>query len=93
MNEQRAGRKGAADDTDKPARWEFASCVDRYLDRVYRFLLSMTGDAEMAADLTHDTFLRIYRAFAGTGSTRSPARFIDGTGHGSGPNRRRRAGR
>ncbi|MFC1572775.1 RNA polymerase sigma factor [Candidatus Eisenbacteria bacterium] len=44
--------------------------VDRDLDRVYRFLLSMTGDAEMAKDLTQETFLRLQRA-SGTSESAS----------------------
>jgi RNA polymerase sigma-70 factor (ECF subfamily) len=38
-----------------------AALVDAYLDRVYRFLLALVGDTEMARDLTQETFLRLQR--------------------------------
>ena len=34
---------------------------DRHRHLVYRTALAITGDAEAAADLLHDTFLRLYR--------------------------------
>lgn len=34
---------------------------DRHRNLVYRTALAITGDTEVAADLLHDTFLRLYR--------------------------------
>jgi DNA-directed RNA polymerase specialized sigma24 family protein len=34
-----------------------ARLVERFADRVYRFLLAMTKDSETARDLTQETFL------------------------------------
>ncbi|PID80338.1 hypothetical protein CSA17_06185 [bacterium DOLJORAL78_65_58] len=36
--------------------------TDRYLDGVFRFILSLVRDAEAAADLTQDAFLKLQRA-------------------------------
>lgn len=43
----------------KAAAGQLADLADRYLDRIYRFLLSLTGDTEMARDLTQETFLKL----------------------------------
>jgi RNA polymerase sigma-70 factor, ECF subfamily len=50
----RAAQKG-----DRPA---FASLVERYWDRLYRWLYRLTHDRHTAEDLTQETFLK---AFAG----------------------------
>ncbi len=42
----------------------FIELVDRYLDRVYRYLCSLTHDEEVARDLAHETFLRLHRPVA-----------------------------
>ena len=50
-------------------RWE--QLYEELGGRVFRVLLRLTGDAELAEDLTHDTFVRVYaRAdqYAGSGS-------------------------
>ncbi len=44
--------------------WDLNELVDRYADRIFRFLLSMTGDAEMAQDLAQETFMKIGRLAA-----------------------------
>lgn len=40
----------------------FAELVARYQDRIYRFLLRLTGAPDAALDLTQDTFLRAYQS-------------------------------
>ncbi len=52
---QPTGGRGGGD----PAR-----LVERFADRVYRFLLAMTKDSETARDLTQETFLKIHRVIA-----------------------------
>ena len=37
----------------------FVELVDRYLDRIYRYLRNLTGDDDSARDLCHETFLRL----------------------------------
>ena len=39
----------------------FERVVEQYQTRIYRFIYSIVGDAEMAHDLTQDTFLSAYR--------------------------------
>ena len=44
----------------------FEVIVREYQPRLYRFLFGMVGDAEVARDLTQDTFLAAYRALPET---------------------------
>ena len=44
-------------DSDKT----FIDLVDRYLDRVYRYLRNLTRDEDSARDFSHETFLRLHR--------------------------------
>lgn len=44
----------------------FDLIVREYQPRLYRFLFGMVGDAEVARDLTQDTFLAAYRALPST---------------------------
>ena len=44
----------------------FEVVVREYQPRLYRFLFGMVGDAEVARDLTQDTFLAAYRALPET---------------------------
>jgi RNA polymerase sigma-70 factor (ECF subfamily) len=44
----------------------FEAIVGEYQPRLYRFLFGMVGDAELARDLTQDTFLAAYRALPKT---------------------------
>lgn len=44
----------------------FELVVREYQPRLYRFLYGMVGDAEVARDLTQDTFLSAYRALPET---------------------------
>lgn len=44
----------------------FEVIVREYQPRLYRFLFGMVGDAELARDLTQDTFLAAYRALPET---------------------------
>jgi len=39
----------------------FERVISQYQPRIYRFIYSMLGDAELAHDLTQDTFLAAYR--------------------------------
>lgn len=39
----------------------FSELVARYQDRIYRFLVRLTGSPDAALDLTQDTFLRAYQ--------------------------------
>lgn len=43
----------------------FAELVRRYQNRIFRFLLRMTGCREEALELTQDTMLKAFRALAG----------------------------
>ena len=43
----------------------FIDLVDRYLDRVYRYLRSLTRDEDSARDFSHETFLRLHRQVTG----------------------------
>lgn len=49
-----------------------AALIHRYQGTVYRFLLSRTGDTDLASDLTQDTFLKALR---GLRSYRGEANF------------------
>ena len=42
---------------------EFSKMYDRYIDRIYRFVLLKVGSVEIAEDLTSETFLRGWRFF------------------------------
>ena len=42
----------------------FATLMRRYESRIQRYLRQMVGDAELAGDLTQETFLAAYRALA-----------------------------
>lgn len=42
----------------------FSELVARYQDRIYRFLVRLTGAPDTALDLTQDTFLRAYQNLA-----------------------------
>ena len=42
-----------------PCDQAFVELVDRYLDRIYRYLRNLTGDDDSARDLCHETFLRL----------------------------------
>lgn len=53
-----AGRAGDAD--------AFEAIVTAFQPRLYRFLYGLVGDAELARDLTQDTFLAAYRALPAT---------------------------
>lgn len=44
----------------------FDLVVREYQPRLYRFLFGLVSDAEVARDLTQDTFLSAYRALPGT---------------------------
>jgi RNA polymerase sigma-70 factor (ECF subfamily) len=59
----------AAQRGDRPA---FARIVDRYWDRLYRWLYQLTRDRHRAEDLTQETFLK---ALAGLGSFRPGTNF------------------
>ncbi len=45
----------------------FEAIVAEFQPRLYRFLYGLVGDAELARDLTQDTFLAAYRALPATG--------------------------
>ena len=53
------GRSPSA--TERTPHWE--SLVREHRDGVYRVALRLTGDAEEAADLTQDTFVRAFGAY------------------------------
>src|SRR5207237_2368546 len=59
----------AAQAGDRPA---FARLVDRYWDRLYRWLYHLTRDRHTAEDLAQETFLK---ALAGLGSFRPGSNF------------------
>ena len=49
-----------ADAIKRPA---FAAVAERHLDTVYRYLLMLTRDPQLAEDLTGDTFEKAYRSW------------------------------
>ena len=56
-------------DGSRPSAFE--DLVDRYGERLYRVVHRLVGDAEMARDLTQDTFLKAWRglpSFSGSSS-------------------------
>jgi RNA polymerase sigma-70 factor (ECF subfamily) len=53
-------------------RAPFAALVERYWDRVFRWLYSLTQHAQLAEDLTQETFLRVWK---GLGSFQPGASF------------------
>lgn len=46
-------------------RRAFAALVERYWDRLYRWLYHLSHDRHTAEDLTQETFLKAYRGLAG----------------------------
>jgi RNA polymerase sigma-70 factor (ECF subfamily) len=46
------------------AAWDLKELVERHADRIYRFLLAMTGDDQMAQDIAQETFMKIGRLAA-----------------------------
>jgi RNA polymerase sigma-70 factor (ECF subfamily) len=50
----------------------FDKLVERYLERVFRYLRNLTGSEEPARELAHDTFLQL-RSQLGTGTTPTEA--------------------
>jgi RNA polymerase sigma-70 factor (ECF subfamily) len=57
------GRRSAAEMVpgQPDARPTFEEVADRYGDRIYTFAYRLTGNAEEAADLAQDVFVRVYR--------------------------------
>jgi RNA polymerase sigma-70 factor (ECF subfamily) len=64
---QRPGSRPATDRTG------FAELVEATIDRVYRFVLGMTGDRDLADDLTQQTYLNLRRSWRSGRSEPSPA--------------------
>ncbi|MCJ7565636.1 MAG: hypothetical protein MUP52_13745, partial [Candidatus Aminicenantes bacterium] len=55
MDEQHlVGRIQAGDE------WAFAEIVHIYKDRIVNYLYQVTGDYQKAADLSQETFLRVF---------------------------------
>jgi RNA polymerase sigma-70 factor (ECF subfamily) len=48
-------------DAASPFRAQFAAVFDVHFPRLYRYLDRLSGDPELAADLTQDAFVRLYR--------------------------------
>jgi RNA polymerase sigma-70 factor (ECF subfamily) len=46
----------------------FGDIVDRYQEGVQRYLLRLTGDYELAKDITQDTFIQAYKSVLKTNS-------------------------
>ncbi len=70
-----AGRAETASPAVRAIRGEsgaFAELYDLHVDRVFRFACFRLGDAEAAADLTHDVFVSALRSI---GELRDPDRF------------------
>lgn len=45
---------------------DFETCYEQYFDKLYRYLFYMTGNRQIAEDLTQETFLKFYKGnFAG----------------------------
>lgn len=65
--------EGVADDGFSGSRSEWGTLYEETGERVYHLVLRMTGDAELAQDVTHDAFVRVYERsaqFDGRGSLR-----------------------
>jgi RNA polymerase sigma-70 factor (ECF subfamily) len=72
-------------------RRAFAALVERYWDRLYRWLYHLTHDPHLAEDLAQETFLK---AFAGLGKFRADSNFqawLFRIGHNNFINQRRAA--
>lgn len=66
-----AGVEGATLRVERPA-WQVL--YDELGERVYRLILRMTRDEELARDLTHDTFVRVFETraqYRGRGTVRA----------------------
>ena len=50
-----------------PRQVRFVELVERHERELHRYLFRMTGNAEDAADMFQETFLRAFRGFAGLG--------------------------
>ena len=46
----------------------FGEVVDTYQARIYRYVYRLTGDADLAQDLTQDTFINAYKSILKTRS-------------------------
>ena len=55
-----------ADHARKGDQRAFADLVRRYQDRIFRFILRLTGSRDEAMDLTQDTFMKAWQAIPRT---------------------------
>lgn len=55
---------------------KFEGLFAEYADVIYRFCLYKTSDAQVAHDLTQDTFLRLWKAMNGQGDIEKPKQYI-----------------
>ena len=46
----------------------FADVIETYQARIYRYVYRLTGDADLAEDLTQDTFIKAYKGILKTRS-------------------------
>lgn len=60
----------------RAAKESFETLFAEYADVIYRFCLYKTSSAEVAHDLTQDTFLRLWKAMNSTGEIEKPKQYI-----------------
>jgi RNA polymerase sigma-70 factor (ECF subfamily) len=68
------GRSAMSDRTQDAREVEFARLFEEYSSPIYNYVLRMVADADRAADITQDTFIKAYRKLdtvTDTASTRS----------------------
>ena len=81
-----AGLIRAAQAGDRPA---FAVLVDRYWDRLYRWLCRLTRDSAAAEDITQETFLKAFAAIASFRADSNFRAWLFRIGHNNFVNQRR----
>lgn len=64
------------DKTSRATKDAFEALFAEYSDVIYRFCLYKTSDAQVAHDLTQDTFLRLWKSMNSAGEIEKPKQYI-----------------
>ena len=54
----------------------FTDVIETYQARIYRYVYRLTGDADLAEDLTQDTFIKAYKSILKSRSHLSPSAWL-----------------